>query len=191
MSRISKAEDRFIALEGEGKILVSQPAIKHHGVTKWTPDFIDANTGIYYEIIGTRQSYYKHKACNHFDFMLKHNLSLMIAVYIKPVYGGKNGVIPDRFIIKQYVPGMILSYNDDSSDLSSVYKEGKFYFTKGGIRMGKIQAFVDDRVLKEVKKDAIDENVSVGNYITEALVERLERRKAEANKETVNQTNKT
>lgn len=56
--------------------------------------------------------------------------------------------------------------------------------------MGKVQAHIDNEILKEVKKDAIDKDITIGNYVAEALVSKLEQSKAEAvSKEAVNKTN--
>jgi hypothetical protein len=55
--------------------------------------------------------------------------------------------------------------------------------------MGKVQANVDTELLKEVKKDAIDKDITIGTYVAEALVSKLEQSKAEAKKEFTNQTN--
>ena len=56
--------------------------------------------------------------------------------------------------------------------------------------MGKVQAHIDNEILKEVKKDAIDKDITIGNYVAEALVSKLEQSKAEAlGKESVNKTN--
>ena len=46
--------------------------------------------------------------------------------------------------------------------------------------MGKVQAHVDNELLKEVKKDAIDKDETLGTYVKEALVSRLEKSKGES-----------
>jgi hypothetical protein len=46
--------------------------------------------------------------------------------------------------------------------------------------MGKVQAHVDNEILKKVKKDAIDKDETLGTYVKEALVERLEKSKGES-----------
>lgn len=56
--------------------------------------------------------------------------------------------------------------------------------------MGKVQAHMDNELLKEVKKDAIDKGITIGTYVAEALVAKLELRNTEVSeKETVNKTN--
>jgi hypothetical protein len=50
-----------------------------------------------------------------------------------------------------------------------------------------VQAKLDDATFKEVKKDAIDKDVTVGTYVKEAVVARLEQK--EAGKELTNETN--
>ena len=46
-----------------------------------------------------------------------------------------------------------------------------------------VQANLDSKTFKEVKKDAIDKDVTLGTYVKEAVLERLERSKAEASEE--------
>lgn len=56
--------------------------------------------------------------------------------------------------------------------------------------MPHVQTRLDTDVFKEVKKDAIDKDVTLGDYIKDAVVERLKRSKEEAlDKDTVNETN--
>ena len=40
--------------------------------------------------------------------------------------------------------------------------------------MPHIQAYLDTAVFKEVKKDAIDKNLQIGEYVKEAVVKKLE-----------------
>lgn len=49
-----------------------------------------------------------------------------------------------------------------------------------------VQTKLDDATFKEVKKDAIDKDVTMGTYVKEAVVARL---KEEASREQSNQTN--
>lgn len=49
-----------------------------------------------------------------------------------------------------------------------------------------VQAKLDEATFKEVKKDAIDKDVTVGTYVKEAVVARL---KEEAGRDITNETN--
>jgi hypothetical protein len=161
-----KVEERFAELEGNDKLLRFQPHVMHHGIIKWTPDFIDENTGMYYEVVGARQSFYIHKNKGHFDFMLKYNIPLSIALYIRPVLGdGYTVVIPERFIIRQYTAQFELRTTQITK--------------KGGGKMTHIQAFVDDELHKEIRKKAIDEDITVSDFVRDALVKKLEQSKVE------------
>jgi len=46
--------------------------------------------------------------------------------------------------------------------------------------MPHVQAYLDTAVFKEVKKDAIDKNLQIGDYVKEAVVKKLEDSKKEA-----------
>ena len=46
-----------------------------------------------------------------------------------------------------------------------------------------VQANLDEAVFKEVKKDAIDKNLQIGEYVKEALVKKLEDSKKGAEEE--------
>lgn len=180
MSNLTKVEKRFVELEGDGKLLIFQPNILYHGAIKWRPDFIDSATGIYYEVVGARATYYQHRDKGHFEFMLKHNLPLMIAHYIKPVLGGNYEVIiPDRFIVRFYT-------SDHELRIVPIQK-------KGGLIMAHIQASIDYELQKEVKKIAIDEDITISDYVQKALREQVKRSKedAEAKQLDTNITNLT
>ena len=45
--------------------------------------------------------------------------------------------------------------------------------------MPHVQAYLDTAVFKEVKKDAIDKNLQIGDYVKEAVVKKLEDSKKE------------
>lgn len=49
--------------------------------------------------------------------------------------------------------------------------------------MPHVQANLDEAVFKEVKKDAIDKNLQIGEYVKEALVKKLEDSKKSAEEE--------
>ncbi len=49
--------------------------------------------------------------------------------------------------------------------------------------MPHVQANLDEAVFKEVKKDAIDKNLQIGEYVKEALVKKLEDSKKGAEEE--------
>lgn len=53
-----------------------------------------------------------------------------------------------------------------------------------------VQTSLDSETFKEVKKDAIDKAITLGDYVKEAVVERLRSGKVEG-KETTNGTNLT
>ena len=59
--------------------------------------------------------------------------------------------------------------------------------------MSYVQTRLPTELLKEVKKDAIDKDLSLGDYVKEALVGQLERSKSEKaeafDKESINQPN--
>jgi formylmethanofuran dehydrogenase subunit C len=55
--------------------------------------------------------------------------------------------------------------------------------------MPHVQAKLDDPTFREVKKDAIDKDKSIGDYVKDAVVAELERGKTEAGKETPNKPN--
>jgi hypothetical protein len=46
--------------------------------------------------------------------------------------------------------------------------------------MPHVQARLDDTTFKEVKKDAIDNDVSIADYVKDAVVAKLERSKADS-----------
>jgi hypothetical protein len=89
----NETEQRFFDEFKDTMCLIRQPNVMSHGVIKWTPDFIDAYTGVYYEIIASRQAYHQHKKKGHFDFMLKNNITIVIAVYYKAL---------DHFFLVEY-----------------------------------------------------------------------------------------
>ncbi len=45
--------------------------------------------------------------------------------------------------------------------------------------MPHIQAVLDDSTFREVKKDAIDQDKTIGNYVRDAVIKQLEQSKAE------------
>jgi len=45
--------------------------------------------------------------------------------------------------------------------------------------MPHVQAYLDTAVFKEVKKDAIDKNLQIGDYVKEAVLKKLEDSKKE------------
>lgn len=49
--------------------------------------------------------------------------------------------------------------------------------------MAKVQANIDNELLKQIKKDAIDKDVTIGTYVSEALVHKLEQSKEEKKEE--------
>ena len=49
--------------------------------------------------------------------------------------------------------------------------------------MPHVQANLDEAVFKEVKKDAIDKNMQIGEYVKKALVKKLEDSKKDAKEE--------
>ena len=49
--------------------------------------------------------------------------------------------------------------------------------------MAKVQANIDNELLKQIKKDAIDKDVTIGTYVSEALVSKLEQNKEGEKKE--------
>lgn len=49
--------------------------------------------------------------------------------------------------------------------------------------MPHVQANLDEAVFKEVKKDAIDKNLQIGEYVKKALVKKLEDSKKDAEEE--------
>ena len=56
--------------------------------------------------------------------------------------------------------------------------------------MPHIQAKLDSETFKKVKKDAIDKDITMGDYIKDAVIDCLNRSEAEAlEKETVNKPN--
>jgi hypothetical protein len=57
--------------------------------------------------------------------------------------------------------------------------------------MPHVQASLDNETYKEIKKDAIDKDVTLGNYVKEALKEHLKRgsEDAEAKSVTINEPN--
>jgi hypothetical protein len=57
--------------------------------------------------------------------------------------------------------------------------------------MPHVQANLDEAVFKEVKKDAIDKNLQIGEYVKEALVKKLEDSKKEEEAEKSKQDNLT
>ncbi len=57
--------------------------------------------------------------------------------------------------------------------------------------MPHVQANLDEAVFKEVKKDAIDKNLQIGEYVKEALVKKLEDSKKEEEAEKCKQDNLT
>lgn len=58
--------------------------------------------------------------------------------------------------------------------------------------MPHVQARLDNAVFKEVKKDAIDKDKTLGDYVKDAVVEHLERSKSgSVVKETVNEPNQS
>jgi len=55
--------------------------------------------------------------------------------------------------------------------------------------MPHVQAKLNSETFKEVKKDAIDKDVTLGDYVKDAVIDRLNRSKEEAlDKENVNET---
>ena len=156
----------------------------------WMPDFVDENTNVYYEIVATRQSFYRHRDKGHFDFMLKHKIPLMIALYVKAVLNEfYETVKSDYFIIRPYVFDFTLHQKEEV-----VVKEVSIPNKKGGNKkMAHIQAFVSSDLHKEIKKKAIDEDISISDFVKDALLQKLEQNKGNkaeaAAKDTVDQTN--
>lgn len=96
-------EERFYVTYQSRVNLVRQPnVVSKHGAIVWRPDFLDTTTNIYYEVIGSRQTFYRHKSSGHFDYMLRHNLLLMLAIYIKPVYNKDGITSKEGFTIVPY-----------------------------------------------------------------------------------------
>ena len=60
-----------------------QPTVKIKFCNNWRPDFLDLNTGIYYEVVGSQSTFSIHHQKGHFDSLVKAGFKLVIAVYLK------------------------------------------------------------------------------------------------------------
>lgn len=89
---MTKSETIFYNRYKNSMNLVFHPHIIKHGVVRYTPDFLDTNTGTYYEVITSRQSYYSHKTKKDFDYTTETN-RLVIAMYCKTL---------DVFYLEEY-----------------------------------------------------------------------------------------
>jgi hypothetical protein len=109
INTMNSVEKKFLLKFNRLK-LIYQPNVLNHKIVKWRPDFLDEGTGIYYEVVGTRQSFYEHKRKGHFDFMLKNNLKLMIVIYIKEIRINKDIIKKEAFKLLPYEDNFVLSY---------------------------------------------------------------------------------
>jgi hypothetical protein len=80
---INSTEMRFYTEFSSVMDLEFQPSILRHSVIFYRADFLDKNTGVYYEVAVSKQVFYNHKAAGHFDFIKRQGKNIVIAIYFK------------------------------------------------------------------------------------------------------------
>jgi len=181
---MNKIENRFYQEFHKSMDLVSQPRIYKNSVVFYRPDFLDLNTNIYYEIIGSKQAYYRHEKAKHFDIMIEQNKTLIIAIYFKHLdtffllkWLGVYGLPLDDYLQRIEYGMYKRRYGDstvvyDSSTLSKPKFKAK---TKSKSKPKIIQQYsyfnskLEIELYKYLKIEAIKLNKTIRNLITDIL----------------------
>lgn len=83
VKKMNDVEKRFYDEFSTTMDLVIQPNILKHSIVFYRADFLDNKTGVYYEVIASRQTFYTHKHSGHFDFIHSKGKKLVLAIYFK------------------------------------------------------------------------------------------------------------